>query len=310
MLGGWSSERFVTPMEEYLCAICREVYRDAVSSPCGHTFCKSCLKQAVRQTKQCPSCRIPLLDHTPAFSIRLQIQQSLMTCEYKDSGCDYTGPVSSMATHQHECVYRSQPCDECEEMIRVTLLEEHARTSCPLREITCEKCGEWVVVQAKEQHDQKECPQTMIQCPLCDWIGRRIHHVKTCPKQVIACRYQSYGCEIQVTREEMIAHEATNHMDMVCRTLDRYKKEMDEFKWDHLHDGPLRIRGHSHRLFLCADLSGESCHFCSQRIRPHHESYFGYTCTVCAFTVCVDCLGQHRLYKSKHTIMDVIVQIL
>ncbi|XP_039527211.1 E3 ubiquitin-protein ligase TRIM39-like isoform X1 [Pimephales promelas] len=44
---------------ELQCSICLDVFTDPVSTPCGHNFCKSCLKQCwdTSQTYNCPLCK-------------------------------------------------------------------------------------------------------------------------------------------------------------------------------------------------------------------------------------------------------------
>jgi hypothetical protein len=307
MLGGWSTDRFDTPMDDYICAICREVYRDALSSPCGHTFCQKCFMHAIRQTKQCPSCRTSVKDHAPAFSTRLHIMKSIIACENKEDGCDYKSPVSDIQKHQDECAYRLKPCTDCDDMVRMKHMEAHKKTACPLRQEECTLCGDIIIVYTKETHN-KECPQAIIQCELCGWSGKRVDHTESCPKQITACKYHLYGCPVHLPREEIHHHQSENHIDLICQSVDRYRKEVEDVKLTQLHEGPLRTTGHPHRVFLCSDLTVESCHFCHQRILPYKDLYLGYTCTLgCPFVVCVQCIGTHRLYKSKHTTMDIVL---
>ena len=60
----------ISPMEptrEYLkdmltCALCLDVYFEPVGTSCGHTFCRSCLGEALKRTaNSCPVCRHPCL---------------------------------------------------------------------------------------------------------------------------------------------------------------------------------------------------------------------------------------------------------
>lgn len=41
----------------FTCSICWEIFRAPVSLPCGHTFCKKCLKVALTMKPHCPTCR-------------------------------------------------------------------------------------------------------------------------------------------------------------------------------------------------------------------------------------------------------------
>jgi primosomal protein N' len=43
--------------EELSCPICSEYYREAITVPCGHTFCRECLIKSTREKPVCPVCR-------------------------------------------------------------------------------------------------------------------------------------------------------------------------------------------------------------------------------------------------------------
>lgn len=47
------------PEKHFLCLLCRDIFTNPVTIPCGHSFCLSCLKQfwTQRQSKYCPDCR-------------------------------------------------------------------------------------------------------------------------------------------------------------------------------------------------------------------------------------------------------------
>ncbi|KAL3066427.1 hypothetical protein OYC64_016392 [Pagothenia borchgrevinki] len=52
--------------EQFRCAICMDVFRDPVSTPCGHNFCKTCITAHWKINYRCPLCnegfkKIPLL---------------------------------------------------------------------------------------------------------------------------------------------------------------------------------------------------------------------------------------------------------
>lgn len=42
-----------------MCPICRSTYQDAVTLPCQHAYCRSCLRTALKQNKKCPTCQRP-----------------------------------------------------------------------------------------------------------------------------------------------------------------------------------------------------------------------------------------------------------
>jgi|AntAceMinimDraft_12_1070368.scaffolds.fasta_scaffold112521_1 hypothetical protein len=42
--------------DSHVCLICREVYTDAFSTLCGHTFCFRCVTSHLEHTRTCPCC--------------------------------------------------------------------------------------------------------------------------------------------------------------------------------------------------------------------------------------------------------------
>ncbi|XP_043855307.1 tripartite motif-containing protein 65 [Dromiciops gliroides] len=48
--------------EKLVCAICLELYREAVTLPCGHNFCRECIEDHwSRKEVDCPQCRTPFV---------------------------------------------------------------------------------------------------------------------------------------------------------------------------------------------------------------------------------------------------------
>lgn len=43
--------------EEFNCVICSELFVEATTLPCAHTFCDQCLKSWLKKKKECPFCR-------------------------------------------------------------------------------------------------------------------------------------------------------------------------------------------------------------------------------------------------------------
>jgi Lon protease-like protein len=42
------------------CLVCYALYYDAVTTPCGHTYCRVCLQRVLDHARHCPICRRPL----------------------------------------------------------------------------------------------------------------------------------------------------------------------------------------------------------------------------------------------------------
>ena len=52
--------------EEFQCAICWQLMYKPVTTPCGHTFCKQCLEQALSQKRQCILCQEKIYESSMA----------------------------------------------------------------------------------------------------------------------------------------------------------------------------------------------------------------------------------------------------
>jgi hypothetical protein len=44
---------------DFDCPLCLKLFLEPISLPCGHTFCRGCLGQAISLHAHCPLCRTP-----------------------------------------------------------------------------------------------------------------------------------------------------------------------------------------------------------------------------------------------------------
>ncbi|TNN38653.1 Zinc finger protein RFP [Liparis tanakae] len=82
------------PTEEQLgCCICLEVFNDPVTIPCGHNFCKMCIKQHLNSNsqRQCPTCN-ERVDSKCKFGVNLLISE--MTLQHRRSAGEKDGKSS------------------------------------------------------------------------------------------------------------------------------------------------------------------------------------------------------------------------
>lgn len=79
------SEKEVTLSEDFECVLCLKVFYDPVTTPCGHTFCRSCLFRAMDHGTQCPLCRgvVHLSSNHPATVTLKNIIKRLFPDEYR-----------------------------------------------------------------------------------------------------------------------------------------------------------------------------------------------------------------------------------
>ena len=88
------------------CAICHDVFVDPVCGvDCQHVFCSSCIDRALTRQSQCPLCRLAL-DPTQlrqSQPIQALVNDLEVRCDYRTSGCGWTGRLQDCAAHQAAC---------------------------------------------------------------------------------------------------------------------------------------------------------------------------------------------------------------
>ncbi|CAM9631229.1 unnamed protein product, partial [Heterosigma akashiwo] len=61
MASSAGTESEVNIPQEFECNVCLNLLFEPTSLPCGHSYCKACLKKTLEFKQECPSCRAPCL---------------------------------------------------------------------------------------------------------------------------------------------------------------------------------------------------------------------------------------------------------
>ena len=91
------------------CAICTDVFRDPVCGvSCTHIFCSTCIGRALATRSQCPLCRAAITQTQLRKSQPIQslLDDLQVRCDYRISGCGWTGRLQDCAAHQAVCPVR------------------------------------------------------------------------------------------------------------------------------------------------------------------------------------------------------------
>ena len=124
--------------------------------------------------------------------------------------------------------------DEVDHFIRKDL-DKHLKNGCPNRDYTCQsKCGEeGTYAYITEVHD-KTCKMKILPCPNdgCDTniqCQQVSEHVSKCPHTVISCKYRGIGCDTELKREDMAAHEQDDklHLHMALETINSQQRALN-----------------------------------------------------------------------------------
>ena len=153
------------------------------------------------------------------------------------------GTVATLDGHVATCGFFHVPCPkQCKDKGEVKCLlmkdlENHLESDCPNRDYKCEHCGKKSSYAfITKPHDDK-CRKKVVHCPnRCgDTMERQQvrKHVRTkCLYAVIPCKYKGIGCDTQLKREDMAAHEQDDkhHLHMALETVNLQQSVIKELK--------------------------------------------------------------------------------
>ena len=117
-------------------------------------------------------------------------------------------------------------------------LEEHLKTDCPNRDHECEHCGKKSPYAFITQVHDGKCRKKIIPCPNAGCGDSMEHqqvskHVRTkCLYAVIPCKYKGIGCDTELKREDMAAHEQDDkiHLHISLDTIKLQQVAIDSLQ--------------------------------------------------------------------------------
>lgn len=127
--------------DEFTCAICLGIINDALSTGCGHVFCRECLLTSLKRDQRCPIDRQHIMEHYPAPFIDRKVMSLETRCICANVGCDWRGTVKKLYDnaegHLGACEFLEDECRYCGEKFQRRLLKEHEETDCPEAKMDC-----------------------------------------------------------------------------------------------------------------------------------------------------------------------------
>ena len=137
------------------------------------------------------------------------------------------------------CKFTLLPCpkeckddsDKVKQFMRMDL-DKHLKKHCPNRDYSCKHCGEKGTHASIQVHD-KTCEKKKVTCPKdgCSEKMQRLyvpsHVVMKCKHTIIPCKYVNIGCETELKRQDMAAHEQddTVHLHMALETINTLQNQ-------------------------------------------------------------------------------------
>ena len=162
MATGYEDERFETKVDHNLhCVICTEVLKDPVQCRRNeHHFCRNCIIEHLRHSRNCPTCKDPLTVETlvrPQRFLANTLSSLKISCDNAQRGCRAVVELGSLSKHVASCGFSPVPCsnDQCDEIISRRDKEIHENKVCDFRRVKCDYCAQVVLYKNFMQHS---CP--------------------------------------------------------------------------------------------------------------------------------------------------------
>ena len=169
-----------------------------------------------------------------------------MKCDNMKRKCQWVGTVGMLEEHLAKCKFTLLPCPQkCVDFDGICYimrkdLTVHLKRKCPNRDHTCKYCGEkGTYINIAFTHDLK-CPKKPIPCPEgCNVTmprKRLSEHVATeCELSVTPCKYKRLGCDRELKRKDMAAHEEDDklHLRMAMDTTVKLEASLEKTKTLH-----------------------------------------------------------------------------
>ncbi|CAM9489660.1 unnamed protein product, partial [Phaeothamnion confervicola] len=86
---------------EFECVLCLRLYFEPVSLPCGHTYCRGCLKRALKSATRCPVCRAPTVPDAAGAAANLVIVSCIQRL-HRDAYAERGREVAVDEAHEAE----------------------------------------------------------------------------------------------------------------------------------------------------------------------------------------------------------------
>ncbi|CAH3188236.1 unnamed protein product, partial [Porites lobata] len=109
----------------------------------------------------------------PDNFMRREVQAFVVSCTFKDEGCQWKGKVRHLEAHTSNCEFMKIPCDhfECGMFVKKADLPQHLETECKCRPETCGFCKKQIRLDKMKLHHEKECPAYPVVCEKCNKDG-------------------------------------------------------------------------------------------------------------------------------------------
>ena len=208
-----------------LCEIGKGVLRDAVMNSCGHSYCRACLEDYLKQSTACPACQKPIdkPKMLPSQNLNQIVNFLEIKCKNHESGCGWNKSIMKLDKHLKDCEFEKIECEFCNAEQMRKDLDAHLK-KCPMRVTNCLMCLKQMNIEELEKHGDL-CPEKVIGCSGgCSEKVKRKHmgfHVEhVCALVTIDCPFKEFGCEFHGLVEDVVGHTEDKRVGLYHKRLE------------------------------------------------------------------------------------------
>ena len=146
--------------DDFLCSICKDVLDEPLTTPCRHTFCKTCIHEWVKVSFTCPLDKQQLVfnELTPIpIAFKNLLDRLNVLCKFEAEGCDHKCPRSDLERHIKRCPFNPAAEFECDKGCQLKLNSSQLGShQCipALKQIISDLKGEQVRLQTELDNHQ------------------------------------------------------------------------------------------------------------------------------------------------------------
>ncbi|KAK9388535.1 hypothetical protein V1515DRAFT_597193 [Lipomyces mesembrius] len=200
--------------QSMLCPICYCVFVEPYSTTCGHTFCRTCIQDALdKSSSVCPvdraSLRVADVRPSPIVLYSL-IDELRVYCRNKKKGCTAILARASIHNHANDCAYAQVKCplECCYQLIERRYIDSKDDHKCLHNQIECAGCLRPMMDYQVNDH-LHQCGARTLRCPDCFDIfapGYLELHRQNC--EYYPCPAALHGCTWSGSKKNLLAMHA------------------------------------------------------------------------------------------------------
>lgn len=139
-------------IKSFECPICLEIFENPINDNCGHTFCKNCLDQILKNSKNCPISKLEIKNHAPNLILKNLLSTIRLNCKK----CSKDFILAEKKIHLIICEIQNKPKDfVIKKFVEVFLRNQKLEKEVKLyKKMIVKKNYDFQMIQGDEDGDQ------------------------------------------------------------------------------------------------------------------------------------------------------------